>query len=124
MRTISSAECWGLAENWFQNRLSRRYPLFSFLPLNRVTTYQFGAVPQRRVAGIAASPATSKVAGTILAGLVADSPLVVLPGKEVARFMAQQEFKGIVIIHSRHVEGAAIMKKYLPNARLGSVRNL
>lgn len=39
-------------------------------------------------------------------------------GKEVARFMAQQGFKGIVIIHSKHVEGAAAMKKYLSNARL------
>ncbi|HYM75839.1 MAG TPA: cyclic-phosphate processing receiver domain-containing protein [Candidatus Dormibacteraeota bacterium] len=48
----------------------------------------------------------------------ADNSIFKGTGKEVARFMAQQEFKGIVIIHSRHEEGAAMMKKYLPNARL------
>jgi len=39
-------------------------------------------------------------------------------GKEVARFIAKNGFQGIVIIHSRHVEGASAMKKYLSNARL------
>jgi hypothetical protein len=34
-------------------------------------------------------------------------------GKEVARFIAKQDFQGIAIIHSKHVEGAAAMKKYL-----------
>lgn len=48
----------------------------------------------------------------------ADNSIFKGTGKEVARFMAQQGFKGIVIIHSKHVEGAAIMKKFLPNARL------
>ena len=48
----------------------------------------------------------------------ADNSIFKGTGKEVARFMAQQAFKGIVIIHSKHVEGAAIMKKFLPNARL------
>jgi len=48
----------------------------------------------------------------------ADNSIFKGTGKEVARFMAQQSFKGIVIIHSRHEEGAAIMKKFLPNARL------
>lgn len=48
----------------------------------------------------------------------ADNSIFMGTGKEVARFMAQQRFKGIVIIHSKHVEGAAIMKKFLPNARL------
>ncbi|MGA7794139.1 MAG: cyclic-phosphate processing receiver domain-containing protein [Candidatus Acidiferrales bacterium] len=48
----------------------------------------------------------------------ADNSIFKGTGKEVARFMAQQGFKGIVIIHSKHVEGAAIMKKYLSNARL------
>jgi len=48
----------------------------------------------------------------------ADNSIFKGTGKEVARFMAHQGFKGIVIIHSRHEEGAAIMKKFLPNARL------
>ena len=48
----------------------------------------------------------------------ADNSIFKGTGKEVARFMAQQGFKGIVIIHSKHVEGAAIMKKFLPNARV------
>jgi len=48
----------------------------------------------------------------------ADNSIFKGTGKEVARFMAQQGFKGIVIIHSKHVEGAAAMKKYLSNARL------
>jgi len=48
----------------------------------------------------------------------ADNSIPKGTGKEVARFMAQQRFKGIVIIHSKHMEGAAMMKKFLPNARL------
>jgi len=48
----------------------------------------------------------------------ADNSIFQGTGKEIARFMAQRNFKCIVIIHSRHEEGAAIMKKYLPNARL------
>jgi hypothetical protein len=48
----------------------------------------------------------------------ADNSIFKGTGKEVARFMAQQGFKGIVIIHSKHVEGAAIMKRLLPNAKL------
>jgi len=48
----------------------------------------------------------------------ADNTIFKGTGKEVARFMAKQGFKGIVIIHSLHVAGAAAMKKYLPNARL------
>jgi CheY-like chemotaxis protein len=48
----------------------------------------------------------------------ADNSIFKGTGKEVARFMSQRGFKGIVIIHSKHVEGAAIMKKFLPNAKL------
>lgn len=48
----------------------------------------------------------------------ADSSIFKGTGKAVARFMAEQSFQGIVIIHSRNVEGAAAMKKFLPNARL------
>jgi CheY-like chemotaxis protein len=48
----------------------------------------------------------------------ADNTIFKGTGKEVARFMAQRDFKGIVIIHSRHEEGAVVMKKFLPNARL------
>jgi hypothetical protein len=48
----------------------------------------------------------------------ADNSIFKGTGKEVARFMAKQGFKGIVIIHSKHVEGAAVMKRFLPNARL------
>jgi DNA-binding NtrC family response regulator len=48
----------------------------------------------------------------------ADNSIFKGTGTEVARFIAKQESQGIVIIHSRHVEGAEAMKKYLPNARL------
>jgi hypothetical protein len=48
----------------------------------------------------------------------ADNSIFKGTGKEVARFMAQRRFKGIVVIHSRHEEGAAEMKKFLPNAKL------
>jgi len=48
----------------------------------------------------------------------ADNSIFKGTGKEVARFLAKNGFQGIVIIHSRHVEGAAAMKKYLVNARL------
>jgi hypothetical protein len=48
----------------------------------------------------------------------ADNTIFKGTGKEVARFMAQRGFKGIVIIHSKHEAGAAVMKKYLPAARL------
>ena len=48
----------------------------------------------------------------------ADNSIFKGTGKEVARFLSQNGFQGIVIIHSKHVEGAAIMKKFLPNARV------
>ena len=48
----------------------------------------------------------------------ADNSIFKGTGKEVARFLANKAFQGIVIIHSRHEEGAAAMKKYLANARL------
>jgi hypothetical protein len=48
----------------------------------------------------------------------ADNSIFKGTGKEVARFMARRGFQGIVIIHSRHEEGAAVMKRFLPNARL------
>ena len=48
----------------------------------------------------------------------ADNSIFKGTGKEVARFVSQKGFQGIVIIHSKHVEGAAAMKKYLANARL------
>lgn len=48
----------------------------------------------------------------------ADNSIFKGTGKEVARFMSQHGFNGIAVIHSRHEEGAAIMKKYLPNAKL------
>jgi hypothetical protein len=48
----------------------------------------------------------------------ADNSIFKGTGKEVARFLAKNGFQGIVIIHSRHEEGAAAMKKYLSNARL------
>ena len=48
----------------------------------------------------------------------ADNSIFKGTGKEVARFLAKKCFQGIVIIHSRHVEGAAAMKRYLVNARL------
>ena len=48
----------------------------------------------------------------------ADNTIFKGTGKEVARFLAKNGFQGIVIIHSRHVEGAAAMQKYLSNARL------
>jgi len=48
----------------------------------------------------------------------ADNTIFKGTGKEVARYMAQHRFQGIVVIHSRHEEGAAVMKKFLPKARL------
>jgi CheY-like chemotaxis protein len=48
----------------------------------------------------------------------ADNSIFKGTGKEVARFLAKKEFQGIVIIHSLHEEGAAVMKKCLPKARL------
>ena len=48
----------------------------------------------------------------------ADNSIFKGTGKEVARSLAEKGFQGIVIIHSRHEEGAAAMKKYLSNARL------
>jgi CheY-like chemotaxis protein len=48
----------------------------------------------------------------------ADNSIFKGTGKEVARFLAEKGFQGIVIIHSKHEEGAAAMKKYLANARL------
>jgi CheY-like chemotaxis protein len=48
----------------------------------------------------------------------ADNTIFKGTGKEVARYMAERGFQGIVVIHSRHEEGAAAMKKYLPKARL------
>jgi CheY-like chemotaxis protein len=48
----------------------------------------------------------------------ADNSIFKGTGKEVARFLSKKDFRGIVIIHSKHEEGAAVMKKYLLNARL------
>ena len=48
----------------------------------------------------------------------ADNSIFKGTGKEVARFLAQKGFHGIVIIHSKHEEGAAAMKRYLSHARL------
>jgi len=48
----------------------------------------------------------------------ADNSIFKGTGKEIARFLSQNGFQGIVIIHSKHVEGAAAMKKYLSNAKL------
>src|SRR5580658_7952543 len=48
----------------------------------------------------------------------ADNSIFKGAGKEVARFIANKNFQGIVIIHSKHQDGAAAMKKFLSNARL------
>ena len=48
----------------------------------------------------------------------ADNSIFKGTGKEVARFLANNGFQGIVIIHSKHEAGAAAMKKHLSNARL------
>ena len=39
-------------------------------------------------------------------------------GKEVARYLRIRNFAGRVVIHSRNVEAAALMKKILPQATL------
>ena len=39
-------------------------------------------------------------------------------GKQVAQFLRESGFGGIVVIHSKNEDGVAIMKKYLPNATL------
>ena len=43
----------------------------------------------------------------------ADNSIFKGTGKEVARFLAEKGFQGIVIIHSKHEEGAAAMKSIL-----------
>jgi hypothetical protein len=48
----------------------------------------------------------------------ADNSIFKGTGKEVARFIAKKDFQGIVIIHSKHEDGAAAMKKFLSSARL------
>jgi hypothetical protein len=48
----------------------------------------------------------------------ADNSIFKGTGKEVARFLAAREYQGIVIIHSRHEEGAEAMKSTF--RRLGS----
>jgi len=48
----------------------------------------------------------------------ADNSIFKGTGKEVAKYLAERRFQGIVVIHSRHEEGAAVMKKFLPNAKL------
>jgi hypothetical protein len=48
----------------------------------------------------------------------ADNSIFKGTGKEVARRLKEMDFQGLVVIHSKHEEGAAVMKKYLPNARL------
>jgi hypothetical protein len=49
--------------------------------------------------------------------LHADNSIFKGTGKEVARFLNEKEFQGIVFIHSPHEEGAAAMKKYLTSRR-------
>lgn len=39
-------------------------------------------------------------------------------GKEVARYLAQTAFPGVVVIHSKHEAGANAMKVHLPQASL------
>jgi hypothetical protein len=48
----------------------------------------------------------------------ADNSIFKGTGKQVAQVLAKKEFQGIVVIHSRHEAGAAVMMKYLSNARL------
>ena len=48
----------------------------------------------------------------------ADNSIFKGTGKEVAQFLANKGFEGIVIIHSKHENGAQAMKKYLANARV------
>ncbi|HTS07842.1 MAG TPA: cyclic-phosphate processing receiver domain-containing protein [Candidatus Eisenbacteria bacterium] len=48
----------------------------------------------------------------------ADNSIFKGTGKQNARYMAEHGFQGIVVIHSRHEEGAAAMKKFLPKAKL------
>jgi hypothetical protein len=48
----------------------------------------------------------------------ADNTIFKGTGKEVARYIAEHRFEGIVVIHSRHEEGAAAMKKFLPQAKI------
>jgi hypothetical protein len=48
----------------------------------------------------------------------ADNSIFKGTGKEVARILAEKDFQGIVIIHSRHEDGAAAMKRYISNTTL------
>jgi hypothetical protein len=48
----------------------------------------------------------------------ADNSIVKGTGKEVALHLARIEFGGIVVIHSKHDEAAAVMRRILPRARI------
>jgi hypothetical protein len=48
----------------------------------------------------------------------ADNSIVKGTGKEVALHLKKVGFDGIVVIHSRHVEAAAVMAKILPAAKV------
>ena len=48
----------------------------------------------------------------------ADNSIVKGTGKEVALYLKKAGFEGIVVIHSRHVEAAAVMAKILPTAKV------
>jgi len=48
----------------------------------------------------------------------ADNTIFKGTGKEIARFLARIEYKGPVVIHSRHIEGAEVMSRFLPHAHL------
>ncbi len=48
----------------------------------------------------------------------ADNSIFKGTGKEVARYLAESRFEGIVVIHSKNEDGAAAMMRYLPNVKL------
>ena len=48
----------------------------------------------------------------------ADNAIVKGTGKEVAMHLSKTGFKGIVVIHSKNEDGARVMLKILPGARV------
>jgi hypothetical protein len=47
----------------------------------------------------------------------ADNTIVEGTGKEVALYLKETNFPGIIVIHSKHDEAAEVMQSILPNAK-------
>ncbi|MHB8216050.1 MAG: hypothetical protein ACYDDS_08215 [Candidatus Sulfotelmatobacter sp.] len=84
---------------------------------------------RKRVLLIAANIPAAPEACTVYDGVVfldhdvhwmhaADNAIVKGTGKEVAMHLSKTGFKGIVVIHSKNEDGARVMLKILPGAKV------